>query len=365
MSTKSKPRREGGTCSFLLPFARDGGRRGGYTLVEVMVVVAIIIILVSMLMPFLDGIRERGYVSLCQNNLEKISQAMGTSSSNAGGRRPTDAGWILAATAYGSKEILVCPKGSYRGGSSSVDLTGDVKVIPPPDMGKFSTNPAIESNKTIWMWQERQAYSLPSSVTADIVNPGRYDNSYNSNSGTIPGGTVVDCYFLHFDPVGSTNTSTGGQVIKFSDEILGIICTSGALDATDDVLGDPGTAYSKGVGARGFENNAEQVTLSADRNSFVIHNFSSSYPGEEVRILTRPGGQASYGINLKVNDTMANPDQIYIVEYERSQINIDDPKWSAYTAPRHFKKSNALMVDGSVRLLSPEDFDRDKGHWRP
>ena len=62
---------------------------------------------------------------------------------------------------------------------------------------------------------------------------------------------------------------------------------------------------------------------------------------------------------------MANPDQIYIVEYERSQINIDDPKWSAYTAPRHFNKSNALMVDGSVRLLTPEEFDRDKGRWRP
>jgi len=62
---------------------------------------------------------------------------------------------------------------------------------------------------------------------------------------------------------------------------------------------------------------------------------------------------------------MANPEQIYIVEYERTEVNIDDPKWSAYTAPRHFGKSNALMVNGAVRLLSPEEFDRDKGHWRP
>ena len=328
-------------------------------------VLAVIVILVTLIMPFLDGIRERGYVSLCQNNLEKISQAMATSSSNAGGRRPTDASWVATASTYGSKEILVCPKGSYRGGSSSVDLAGEVKVIPAPGPAKYSSNPDIEDNKIVWMWQERQAYALPSSVTVDIVNPGRYDNSYNRDPGTIPAGTMVDCYFLHFDPVGSQNTTTTGQVIKFSDDILGIICKDAGLNASDPVLGNPGTVYDTGRGSRGFEDNAEQVTLSADRRSFLIHNFAASFPGEEVRILTRPGGEASYGINSKVAAAMSNPEQIYIVEYQRSLVNIDDPLWSSYTAPRHYGKSNALMVNGSVRLLSPEEFDRDTGHWRP
>jgi len=329
------------------------------------VVLAVIVILVTLIMPFLDGIRERGYVSLCQNNLEKISQAMATSSSNAGGRRPTDASWVATASTYGSKEILVCPKGSYRGGSSSVDLAGEVKVIPAPGPAKYSSNPDIEDNKIVWMWQERQAYALPSSVTVDIVNPGRYDNSYNRDPGTIPAGTMVDCYFLHFDPVGSQNTTTTGQVIKFSDDILGIICKDAGLNASDPVLGNPGTVYDTGRGSRGFEDNAEQVTLSADRRSFLIHNFAASFPGEEVRILTRPGGEASYGINSKVAAAMSNPEQIYIVEYQRSLVNIDDPLWSSYTAPRHYGKSNALMVNGSVRLLSPEELDRDAGHWRP
>jgi len=365
MSTESQRHCGRGSRRLSLPVAGAGGRRGGYTLVEVMVVIAIIIILVSMLMPFMDGMRERGYVSLCQNNLEKISQALATSSSGAGGRRPTDAGWVLAATAYGSKEILVCPKGSYRGGSSSVEITGDVKVVPAPDICKPSSNPALEDNKIVWMFQERQAYPLPSSVTVDIVNPGRYDNNYNRQPGTIAAGTTVDCHFLHYDPVGSQNASTTGQVIKFSDEILGIICVSSTLDASDAVLGSPGTVYGTGVGSRGFENNAEMVSLSDDRRSFLIHQFHSTYPGEEVRILTRPGGQASYGVNNKVLAVMSKPEQIYIVEYERSQVNIDDPKWTAYTAPRHFGRSNALMVNGSVRLLSKEELDRDNGNWRP
>jgi hypothetical protein len=326
------------------------------------VVISVIIILVALLMPFLDVAREGGYVTLCQNNLEKISQALATSSSNAGGRRPTDASWVAAAGAYGSKEILVCPKGSYRGGGSSVEITGDVKVIPAPASAKFND---LEDNKIVWMFQERECYSLPSSVTVDITAPGTYTNNYASTSSTIAAGTMVDCHFLHFDPVGSQNTTPSGQVIKFSDDIIGIICVDAELNASDSVLGSPNTAYSTGQGSRGFEDNVEQVSLSSDRRSFLIHNFQSTFPGEEVRILTRPGGQASYGINSKVATVMANPEQIYIVEYERTEVNIDDPKWSAYTAPRHYGKSNALMVNGSVRLLTPEEFDRDKGRWRP
>jgi len=337
-----------------------GGRRGGFTLVELMVVMAVIIILVTMILPFLDGIRERGYVSLCQNNLEKISQALATSSSSAGGRRPTDVSWVAAASAYGSKEILVCPKGSYQGSGTGVEVTGDIKIIPAPASAKFND---LEDNKIVWMFQERQCYTLPSSVKVDIVNPGRYSGNYDP--GVIAAGTTIDCQFLHFDPIGSTNTSTGGQVIKFSDEIIGIICVSGTLDATDFVLGNLCSVYSTWQGSRGFEGGAEIVTLSDDRHSFLIDRFQSSFPGEDVRILSRAGGRASYGINNRVTTAMANSNQIYIVEYERSQVDIDDPLWSTYTAPRHYGKSNALMVDGSVRLLTAEEFDRTKGNWRP
>ena len=327
-----------------------------------MVVVFIIILLVAMLVPFLGGVRERGYVTLCQNNLEKISQAMAVSSSNAGGRLPTGPSWVVAAKTYGSKEILICPKGFYRGGGGSVELTGEVKLIPAPPSAVFND---LEDNKIVWMFQEREGYDLPSSVRVDISQPGRYDNNYSSTSSILGAGTVVDCYFLHYDSIGSQGASTGGQIITFTDEILGIIVTTNALNLTDVVLGNPGTIYETGRGARGFENNAERVTFSADRRSFIIHNFSISFPGEEVRILTRPGGQASYGINEKVGHSRPNPRQIYIVEYERSQVNIDSPNWEAYAAPRHYGKSNALLVDGSVHLLSPEQFDPKTGEWWP
>jgi hypothetical protein len=331
-----------------------------------MMAMVVIILLVSTLMPFMGGVMERGCVTLCQNNLEKISQALATCSSNRGGRRPTDPKWIAAAIVYGSKEILICPKGSYRGGASSLsDISGDMEVIDAPESTAFGD---LEDNKVVRMFPERLCYSLPSPVKVDITAPGRYEGDFTSTSKTISAGVEVDSYFLHFDPVRSQNTATGGQVIKFSDEILGIICLDAQLDASDSVLGISNTVYATGQASRGFEVTGfsiEQCELSADRRSFLIHNLAATFPGEQARILTRPGGLASYGVNNKVTPTMTKPDQIYIVEYQRSQVNIDDPKWSAYTAPRHFGRSNALMVNGSVRLLSKEELDRDKGNWRP
>lgn len=342
--------------------ARAGDSRSrGFTLAELMVVIAIIIVLVSMLMPFLGGAHERAYQSLCQNNLHKIGQAMGTAASNAGGAIPTGDAWLLAARTYGSTDILRCPKGSYRGTGSDVRLTGQIEVIDPPDSIVFNSK---EDNKIIWAFQERAGYSLPQSVTVDIGSPGRYNNNYGSSSKTIPAGTMVDCYFLHFDPKGSQNTTTDGQIMEFTDEVRGIIVTTGKLNDTDTVLGVADTVYDTGRGARGFENNAEQVEWSLDGKKFIVHRFHSTFPGEEVRILTKPGGEASYGINALVNNRDARKDQIWVVEYQRVKVNVLlDKGWDAYSAPRHYDKSNALMVGGHVKLLTPEEYDGTTGDW--
>ncbi len=351
-------RRKSDYRSIALFRPRGFPRRRGFTLTELLVVVSIIVLLVAMVLPFMGGVRERGYLTLCQNNLEKISQAMGTASSNLGGQLPTGSSWLAAVKTNASQEVLLCPKGHYRGGGGSVTLEGQVELIPSPQSSVFNT---LEDNKIVWMFQEREAYDLPSTIDVDISQPGRYTNN-RKTPGTVPAGTMVDCYFLHFDPIGGTNTTTNGQVITFTDEILGYVVHTPTLDSTDRILGSPGTVYSTGQGSRGFEG-VEDVEISDDGKSFIIHHYQSTFPGEEVRILTKPGGLASYGINSKVGHSRPNPNQIYIVEYDCTQVNIDSPTWEGYIAHRHYGRSNALLVDGSVHLLSDEEFDPKTGEW--
>ncbi len=117
---------------------------------------------------------------------------------------------------------------------------------------------------------------LPSLISVNVVTPGTHTSSPGVSS--IAAGTRVAVYFVHMDIIDVADGGSGTPInlsgsVTFDSAILGIIGTQGELDASDPTLGVATTSYPTGVNARGYWENSDSLTLSADRRTLTFNNM--------------------------------------------------------------------------------------------
>jgi general secretion pathway protein G len=84
-------------------------RRGGFTLIELMIVIAIIAILAAILVPNFIRARAQGQLTACKSNLKNIGTAMEMYSTDWAGSYPTNSGDMNELTPNYLKTIPECP----------------------------------------------------------------------------------------------------------------------------------------------------------------------------------------------------------------------------------------------------------------
>jgi len=344
-----------------------------FTLIELLIVVAILALLVTILGPSLSSAMKRANDVKCKTNLKRLSESFRARVQAQG--MPSPWAWLGVAEAAGAIEVTSCPLGGFEDGGTNgqTQTSGAVVSVSAPPSVVFN---AFESNSNIHMFTEQTNYPLPKSITVDITEPGTYGPGgagYSTTSDTLPAGTPVDCYFVFFDPVGNTSAEATGS-ITVGGRILGIICTKGPLDNSDGPLGKEGTQYDTGRNARQFESNAEKVTLSEDRRTLTIDRFHATYPGENMRILTEPGsgGSGSYAMSAEIEPKAPATNQILLIDYDTSVVYPRNPQHeeimeNMLDAERFHlgKHLNAAMVGGSVTSFTFEELLPDSRHWYP
>lgn len=187
--------------------------------------------------------------------------------------------------------VVACCPASH---AAIINHDATITVITPPASVQ---NHAIVSDTEISLFAEKLGFILPQDLNFNITAPttAPADASLGTTPGTVPAGTVVDSYYVHFQSVSGTvlDPVLISGSITFDHDVLGIAIFNQAIDDSDPILGVATTLYATG-GGRSLEITPggivgdgpnDRITLSADRRT-VFLDIGNTGGGDQLRIVT-------------------------------------------------------------------------------
>jgi prepilin-type N-terminal cleavage/methylation domain-containing protein/prepilin-type processing-associated H-X9-DG protein len=181
-------------------------RRRGFTLIELLVVIAIIAILIALLVPAVQKVREAAARSQCQNNLKQIGLACHNYESNFHRLPPGSGNLATGASSAPSILTLILPYLEEAALYSSFDFTTDVN--------SSATNYTARCQEVITFICPADIQSgklpQPGSVPANPP-PGLGFSGRNNYMGNI--GTTADTRSTDSTRIGIFNLTTGASPI--------------------------------------------------------------------------------------------------------------------------------------------------------
>ena len=306
----------------------------GFTIIELLVVVAIIALLTALLVPTFTGVSRTANRTMCANNLRRVGEAVtlfrGSGQSGRGAQLIPTRWPIQLGDFLGDGGAFVCPDGESELQASqalpvhdlvcvNVTTTGmDLELIEGPFVAKLSD-------------EQFQAINWgPAHVSVP---------SYNAGSNP----TV--CWWVLEDIVNAGSDMDYEIAVRVEEN------GDGSL-----------TLRVKQITGAGYNFN---LINKSDREILVTKSQMNGGPGSEV-VLGGGGGMTSYGMNAEINSNADEVDKIMVLDYPWFVAN-SNHDWSGekFTSDvpgipifaRHHGMVNVLFPGGAVHLKRPDEID--------
>lgn len=345
------------------------GRPGGFTLVELLVVISVLALLGAVLLPYLSRTFELAYKTMCQRNLRTLADALHMGHEEDV-ELPTPGSWVSVAESRTAKEVLFCKEDTREEPESQVVDLEQLYIL------QYHT-----SSQTDW----------DTSYLTAILGGG----------GAAVGDPQVWAWYpaggIHDSPKGEEWPSAYLPTLKANQAFIGVDNDSALLitflgNAIQFEAWEPppfemqGAGHSrhwlmKGPGTRvGPLPTAGDPSPEDEDDKELLHMWSLNYVRNDPRSPLRlgAGSWSSYGMNGMIEARKFGLGQIMLADANETIIRIGSRREEAYIEEviqyRHMGKANVAFVDSSVRAMTREEIEREydnlffddrKSAWRP
>ena len=336
--------------------------RHGFTLVELLVVIAVIALLVMLLIPTFTNVQEYTRATACKKNLKEMADGI----NSAPGRRPYAPKWRRFLLERGLGGVLTCPS------DADVDAAAEPEDFPDLEdiylVQKQGNEVRFSNIKVI----------LDTGTSPEDNQVKRRESAHGITA--VEGETLIlvgsECAMMRV---------TYGTVTKFESMIIPAThgCASIHWLCVDD--GSPGWRTRVEAGLQGA-NSSEEASPAPDPNIFVMRFQSGPRYTRKWDDYTVGFQHASYAMSDAVANVGPRSGQLMLVEYSKDVAKVlktgyrtdefgsSNADKKGFLRTRHFGMANFVTTDGSVRSMTREQLQYEydeytanvpEGLWAP
>jgi prepilin-type N-terminal cleavage/methylation domain-containing protein len=345
-----------------MPFYESRSRRArgpggpGFTLAELLVVIAVITLLVAILLPTFNGAMSAVRDGMCKGNLFHIAQTL-HSSTTANANISSGSNWlgVAMANSENSRDLVWCPADTRN--RSTFDSNWIMKILQQFYNLQYNTNSTTDYDCSFFP-DILGGKKVPDAQLWAIYPRGGVNQPPTSPWSPLP--TVAENQAF----IGTDNDA--GVLITFHPD--SILFES---QVPPDSVGYSRQFVVKGAGTPPSPLAIGSLPDDAD-DKLIIHLWGMDYKQLAPPVSISMGVQTSYGINGIVAQKTWRPEQFLVMDANTLVVDPDSSSKADFLdealAPRHYGKVNVVTCGGDVQAVRPIDMEielnKPKSLWR-